>query len=87
MFFELHKKKGWVKQKPYVVYERRLENYELGPFELRKLEEANRSLSSFDQKVNFIYDPKLDNLEPGPTVLKKLEEANFHLSKMKSFPK
>ncbi|MCS3800728.1 hypothetical protein [Niastella sp. OAS944] len=40
------KKKGWLKEKPYVVYERSLENYALGPFELRKLEEANRSLSN-----------------------------------------
>jgi hypothetical protein len=39
------KKKGWLKEKPYVVYECRIENYEPGPFELKKLEEANRSLA------------------------------------------
>lgn len=39
------KKKRFFNEEPYDVYERRIENYELSPFELKKLEEANRSLS------------------------------------------
>jgi hypothetical protein len=39
------KKKGLFYQKVNFIYDPRLDNWEPGPFELKKLEEANRSLS------------------------------------------